>query len=301
MTGARGLIGRYIVEGLIAAGWKVRILSRQISEAAVDSPVSVILGDINDLSALRELLEGASAVFHCAAELHDESLMQTVNVKGTETLLSVARASAAQYFCHLSSAGVVGPVSFSEVDEETPCHPNNLYEKTKFEAEQMVVHADLHMNVCILRPTNVFDAQNPGILMLPMHHSFMDRLSLLLKGNEGTHLVHAKDVASAALYFVDKTLQGPQLFLVSCDDDQKNSVAGMYKLIRSMCCGDEKFRTFSFPNNIPYLLRRFFRGKSLHGRVRFSEKKLRSTGFVFPLGFQEGLVDVCRARKRMKA
>lgn len=300
VTGARGLIGRYIVERLVAAGWQVRILSRQTRGVEADLRTSLVSADINNTSALHELLDGVSSVFHCAAELHDESQMHTVNVKGTESLLRALKTSSVQYFCHLSSSGVVGAASFHEVDEDTPCYPNNLYEKTKYEAEQIVVHAGLNMDVCILRPTNVFDIHKLGILALPLRHSFKDKLSLLLKGHERAHLIHAKDVAAAALFFIDKALLRPQVFFVSCDSDARNTVAGVYELLRSMCCDNMGCMTFSLPNSVPYMLRKLIRGNSLHGRVCFSNEKLQKTGFVFPLGFYDGLMDVCRAHRSLK-
>ncbi len=294
VTGATGLVGGWIVHQLLEQGWHVRVLTRQESVSLQD--VEVLTGDLKNISLLKEFVEAADAVFHCAAELRDETLMHSTNTAGTNNLLTAMEGQGIAYFCYLSSAGVVGPVTFPEVNEETPCYPSNTYEKTKYEAEQMVFSADLGVNVCVLRPTNVFDARNPGILSLLLRQSLMDKLKLILKGNEGAHLVHARDVASAALYFLYRPLVQPQLFFVSCDSDERNTLAGVYKLLSSICGKKRSTSVFALPNNFPYLIRMLIRGKSLHGCVRFSEEKLRSTGFVFPLGFEEGLIDVCRMR-----
>jgi len=297
VTGARGLIGGYLVEELLAKGWKVRILSRKERSIIEDSLVSIEIGDINDEVALKALLNGADALFHCAAELTDESKMYDVNVEGTATLLKVMKQSSVRYFCHLSSAGVVGPTSCAVIDEDATCYPSSTYEQTKYEAEKLVLQENLRMKVCILRPANVFDGKKPGLAGLALRKSFKNKLSILLKGREGAHLVHAKDVAAAAIFFMEKDLEKPEIFFVSYDDDTRNTVAGIYQLCCAFNHENNGSRVLSLPSNIPYIMRIIFRGKSLHGRARFSEDKLKSFGFVFPLGLEDALRDVCKIDK----
>jgi len=299
VTGARGLIGKYIVECLLDMGWGVRTLSRTASSLQAHDNLSFIQGDLGERNALDALLDGVEGVFHCAAELNDESLMFDVNVKGTQVLLELMKkVPTIQYFCYLSSAGVVGPTSDLIVDEETTCEPNSIYEQSKYEAEQLVLNAKLEMNVCVLRPANVFDVIRPGILSYALKNShnscsFKDKVSVFIKGHEGTHLVHAKDVASAALYFMNKPLEKPEVFFVSYDDDDRNTVLGVYNLCVLMQEKEKLQLPFALPNVVPYLMRKRKLGKSLHGRVRFSEKKLRGFGFVYPLGLEKAVLDVC--------
>lgn len=294
VTGARGLIGRYIVINLLASGWHVRVLTRQPEGMKEYSGVEVVVADINDKEAIKGFLKGVSSVFHCAAELHDESRMHDVNVLGTSCLLDVLSTLATvKYFCYLSSAGVVGPTSIAKVDEATECYPNNVYERTKYEAEKMVLQAGLKMNVCVLRPANVFDSNNLGISGLASRSSAKRILSLFIKGNEGAHLVHAKDVASTAMFFIDKKLLEPEIFFVSYDDDKRNTLQGVYKLCSTIQGKSYNNFCLSLPNYIPFIIRKLFKGKSLHGRVRFSEEKLQSSGFVFPLGLKGALMDIC--------
>jgi len=143
ITGARGLIGRYIVDALLEDGWKVRVLSRNPCGLGGHQNLDVTVADINDEKVIGVFLRGASAVFHCAAELSDETKMYDINVKGTATLLKVMGQSSVKYFCHLSSAGVVGPTLSPFVDEADCCSPSNMYEKTKYEAENLVLQANL--------------------------------------------------------------------------------------------------------------------------------------------------------------
>jgi nucleoside-diphosphate-sugar epimerase len=293
VTGAKGLIGNYIVLNLLKLGWDVSILTRNEENMVQHPQVKIVVGDINDKKIMRDFLAGVTAVFHCAAELHDNSKMYDVNVSGTKTLLCMLKNSShVDYFCHLSSAGVLGPTSKLLIDESSACAPNNIYEKTKFEAEQLILAADLPMSVCILRPGNVFDANKPGLIKLAFRGSLRNRLYLFFSGNEGAHLVHAKDVASAAIFFQKKQLENPEIFFVTYDDDDRNTVAGVYAYTRSLLTGIESDVVLALPKIIPHLVRKIRFGRSLHGRSRFSEKKLHSFGFTFPLGFEPALKEV---------
>ncbi|PCH54311.1 MAG: hypothetical protein COC22_00465 [Flavobacteriaceae bacterium] len=302
VTGARGLIGRHIAKYLLEEGWHVRTLSRSKNGVILHPNLQSFVGDIKNNETLEELIDGVDAIFHCAAELHDEVKMFDVNVNGTATLLKVVKQTPTiKYFCHLSSAGVIGPTTRLRVDEDSLCAPNNMYEKTKHEAEKLVFNAGLDMSVCVLRPANVFDMNKPGLLSYALNDSVMNKLSVFLKGNEGAHLVHAKDVAAAAIFFIDKKLVKPEAFFLSYDSDERNTVLGVYKL----CCAQRaegKVNTlWSLPSFIPYMIRRVRKGVSLHGHTRFSGKKLADAGFVFPMGLEASIVDVCRIDKANKS
>ncbi len=294
VTGASGMIGELIVKKLVDAGWNVRVLSRSLGENYSPN-VTVIQSDINDDDGLRHLLEGVHAIFHCAAELNDEKKMHSTNVEGTRKLLKLASSTKASYFCHLSSAGVIGPTLTPYVTEDTICHPNNVYEKTKYEAEVLVKNASLNMNVCILRPTNVISSSKIGILSLPIFNGWRDKLKVYLKGQESAHIVYAKDVANAALFFLENRDTEVNIFLISIDDDVNNTVAGVYNVYQSISNKKDQI-IFTMPNYVPYLLRKIYRGDSLHGRVRFSSNKLKNKGFVFEYGVKSSLNEIYRLR-----
>ena len=133
--------------------------------------------------------------------------MYSTNVEGTRKLIKLIANTKASYFCHLSSAGVIGPTSIPYVTEATNCNPRNLYERTKYEAEKLVSNTNLGMNICILRPTNVVSYTTPGILSSCVHNSWRHKINIYIKGRENAHIVHAKDVASAALFLINNILR----------------------------------------------------------------------------------------------
>lgn len=285
VTGGSGMIGRKIVQKLLQEGYEVRILTR--NESLQIDNVQTYVGNIEDEKALRLFLENVSYLFHCAAELHDESKMWDVNVLATEKILDLVPTANIRYFCYLSSAGVIGLTENRLVDENNKCSPQNSYEKTKWAAEELVAKGIDHCSTVILRPTDVVDEQRPGALALPIRGRLRDRLNVFIKGNECAHIVHAEDVADAALYFINSRFEKPERFFVSCDHEPFNTFGelwSLHKAIRQDQPIAEIRPKISLPIVVPYVLRRLWRGPGNYGNVRYSSEKLLSHGFHYRLG-----------------
>lgn len=285
VTGASGMIGRRISQRLIIDGCKVRALSR--NKHFDDPDVELFCGGLEDEKILESFLYNASFLFYCAAELYDESKMWDVNVLGTERLLRIVEKSDIRYFCYVSSAGVVGQTHIKWVDEKAQCNPQNAYEQSKWAAEQLVMQGVDGCQIIVLRPTNVIDEKRPGALSLPMSDSWLSRFKVFLKGGECAHIVHADDVADAALFFVSRSFDRPQCFFVSCDHEPLNTFAGLWALYKTIQ-NDRPLKNVRpvahLPLIISHILRTLCRGQSNRGDVRYSSEKLLSEGFHFSLG-----------------
>jgi len=232
VTGATGIIGNKIVQKLLNNGLMVRVLSRK--KEYFDNRVKHFKGGLENKDTLSKFVLNADLLFHCAAELYDPKKMEDVNVKGTEHLLNAAINTQIKYLCYISSAGVVGLTNDKIVDEDTPCNPITTYEKTKWEAEKIVSKGFDGCRTIILRPTNVIDETRPGALSLPMNGSLRSWLKVVIKGGECAHIIHAEDVASAAMYFVSNYFNTPRCFFVSCDNEPLNTFAGLWSLYNAI-------------------------------------------------------------------
>lgn len=296
VTGASGLICRRIVPRLLGLGYEVRVLSRRQDFKILGA--ESYYGGLEDEAVLENFLQNAHIMFHCAAELTDQSRMWDVNVAGTERLLRLAAAAGIEYLCHLSSADVVGITDRVWVDETCPCHPQNEYEWSKWEAERIAAHSRIP-RIVILRPTMAIDATRPGVLDLALRGSMTDRLKLFIKGGECAHQVHAEDVAAAALFFLDRPVISPQCYFVSLDHDPLNTVGGYWRL----CQAYRRQRpvkqvkpALHLPLLVPHLLRRIWRGRGNRGDVHFSSQRLMDAGFAFPLGVQGAVWQIMSER-----
>lgn len=287
VTGATGMIGCRVVSKLLERGHKVRVLTRR---PYIGREVQVFKGDLADESGLDRFISGADIVFHCAAELNDESKMWEVNVNGTDRIAKYVRRHKIKYFCYLSSAGVVGRTSQKIVDEYTRCNPKNSYEKSKHEAEIIAGKQISGCNIIILRPTNVVDQEHLGDINLPESNSLISLIKAFVKGGECAHLVHADDVAEAALFFLNRpSSASPRVFFVSIDDDPLNTVANVWSLYRGMKLAQYK-NSIAFPHLpiiIPWFLRKLVGRAGNFGDVKYSSSLLISEGFRFSFGVQD--------------
>src|SRR5262245_53018946 len=96
VTGATGFIGTHLVRHLADAGWRVRILARRIpgGHDFPVPPVDTVIGDLQDPSALRQLVSGADVVIHLAGLVKAPSAeaFHATNVRGTaETVETEAK------------------------------------------------------------------------------------------------------------------------------------------------------------------------------------------------------------------
>jgi nucleoside-diphosphate-sugar epimerase len=290
VTGGTGTVGQKILNKLIQLGYEVRVLTRNYCYR--NTALRVYYGDIENLDVTKPFLKDVDVLFHCAAELKNEKIMWQKNVYSCKQILEIISSMDTSYFCYFSSAGVVGITDKKIVDEETNCNPQSLYEKSKREAEQLILNCKTKCNTAILRPTNIIDDQNPGILLLPIRGKLQDRLHLLLKGNERAHIIHAEDVADAAIHLMNFRFTKPEVFFVSCDHEKLNTVSGLWSLYRGIKKGTAISRihpTPCFPIIIPFILRRLMRGPCNWGDVCYSSNKLISTGFRYNLGIENSL------------
>jgi nucleoside-diphosphate-sugar epimerase len=298
VTGASGIIGNKICKRLISAGYRVRVLSRQ--KHFNISGAESFIGDILKEADLEVFMQNADMVFHCAAELKDKSKMWTVNVDGTQLILKNVEKLGIRYFCYLSSIGVVGATCSKLVDETNPCNPQNIYEKSKWAAEQLVARGIKGCKVVILRPTDVVDERWPGIVALPKRSSFIDFCKVFVKGGECAHIIHSEDVARAAVHFISyHFVESPQCYIVSCDNEPLNTVSGVWVLYKACFMKKPNYNLRPVPHLplfVPYFLRRIARGKGNMGDVRYSAEKLLKTGFTFKLGVEGAIRRIASAQ-----
>gem|GEM_PF-548509 len=291
VTGASGIVGRRIVDLLLEQGYSVRVLSRQT--AFPDSRVELFCGDIGERALLESFVAGANLMFHCAAEIRDESKMWDVNVTGTRNLVAAVEKSPVHYFCFISSAGVVGKSKLHRIDEDIHCQPQTLYERTKLEAEKTIKS---RLNGCrsvILRPANVTDKERLGLIQPLLIHPILSQLYVFIKGSESAHLIHAVDVAEVAVYFISQAPAGEtELFFISRDDEPLNTFAGIWWTL-SVITGQnsilQKLSGLHLPPILLKIIRILFLRSDVQPDMRISNQKLLTAGFRFSTTFEETL------------
>ena len=144
VTGAAGLLGRAVVERLLAVGRPVRALDR-ISSEPLEFPVELV--DLRDRPTVEAVLKnGVAGIIHCGAisgpmvAPGEPALVAEINIGGTLTLLEGARRFGCGRFVYCSSISAYGatPEGRDPVDESAPLAARDIYGASKAAAELMV-------------------------------------------------------------------------------------------------------------------------------------------------------------------
>ncbi len=119
VTGGGGFIGSHLVDALVAAQARVRVLDdfstgRPENLEHLRGRIEIVEGDIRDAGTCRAACEGVSLVFHQAAlgsvprSLRDPGASVAVNVAGTANVFAAARDAGAARVVYASSSSVYG-------------------------------------------------------------------------------------------------------------------------------------------------------------------------------------------------
>ena len=169
VTGGAGFIGSHLVEALVAAGHRVRVLDdfstgRRENLRGLSDAVETVEGDVRDAAVCREACEGVDYVLHQAARvsvaesMEDPVTTHEVNALGTLKLLLAARQAGCRRFVYAGSASAYGDTQHLPLREDTAPSPRSPYAVAKYVGELYGgLYQDSHDLPCVvLRYFNVF-------------------------------------------------------------------------------------------------------------------------------------------------
>lgn len=146
VTGAAGLLGRFVVDELLAHGHEVRGLDRREGGAAFAWHVA----DVTDAAAVADAVAGMEAVLHIAAVPNiwsgDGPTIMQVNTLGTYTVLDAAEAAGIRRAVFCSSDSVAGytvregrmlPPLYAPLDLDHPLRATDPYAISKILGEDL--------------------------------------------------------------------------------------------------------------------------------------------------------------------
>jgi NAD(P)-dependent dehydrogenase (short-subunit alcohol dehydrogenase family) len=177
VTGGTGLIGRSLIERLLARGSSIYVLVRpesaekferlRTSWGAGAGRVVAVPGDLLDDGLVASGPEPIEHFFHLAALQDyaslDETALHQTNVEGTRRALALARSLGAETFHHLSTWGVSGAYDgvFREEMFDEGIESTLPYFRSKREAEA-VVRSECRLEFRIYRPGIVVGRSDTG-------------------------------------------------------------------------------------------------------------------------------------------
>lgn len=255
VTGGTGFIGQYSVRELARLPERpiIYVLSRRIDAQDIfrDQPnVCCVHGDLSTPETWKKYIQDADQVYHLAALKNKKDTVQSldqfndVNVKATESLLNLCAEHHVSVFVYVSSTGVYGRNKIVQSDESSACAPNNAYEQTKWEAENLVrdFTPSSPFRKLILRPSNVFGEAHPQRHLLTLIKSVKAGHAALIHGKVAwTNYVYVRDVAHIAVELGQNT-RAEGIFVIN----QTLLLTGFLKIIKLYVDASGPFKYYPY-------------------------------------------------------
>jgi len=203
ITGGTGFIGSRLAITCLERGNLVTVLGQINTPAESENKklleekgAQVVLASVTERERIAELLKDIDLVYHLAATQHEMNVPDQkfwdVNVFGTKNLLEASVRAGIRKFVYGSTIGVYGSLE-GEIDELSPCKPDNIYGLTKLEAEQTVLSYKERIPVTAIRISEVY---GPGDRRLLKLFKAIQKRVFFMIGNGGNihHPIYIKDL-----------------------------------------------------------------------------------------------------------
>lgn len=230
ITGATGFIGSHLLFSLSLCKFNITLALRRFSLSSNSQDYYFVnVGEINENTNWQDSLNNIDIVIHLAARAHQlkdqandpEAEFQKINHHGTANLVQQAIKAGVKHFIFMSSIGAVTTLSKGIISEQTPCHPDTSYGRSKLDAEKALTQLchGTAMSWTILRPTLVYGPNNPGNmerLLALVNKNFPLPLGSV---NNARSLLYVGNLVDAIITCLDHPNAKNQTFIVSDGQD----------------------------------------------------------------------------------
>lgn len=207
VTGGTGFLGRHMVDALLDQGHTVLLLSRSKNTNIFknNKNLNIWKGNFTIPDNIEGITKNIDIIYHFAAQLGEwgvpNDVFYSVNVNGTKNLLDACVKNHKPRFIFVSTPGVQGK-GIKKAKEYLPYNPPYIYERTKCDAEKLVLnyHNSYGLPIEIIRPDFVY---GPGDYRRISLYRAIQRRRFLLIGN-GKSILHPT--------YIDDVIQGLMLF-----------------------------------------------------------------------------------------
>jgi UDP-glucose 4-epimerase len=248
VTGGAGLIGSHIVDRLVEGGFQEILVLDDLTRGRIENlegassagKVTVVQGDIRDISTVRNAMEGIDVVFHEAAIritqcAEDPRLAHEVLATGTFNVLEAAVAENVKKVVYASSASIYGLAEEFPTSEHHHGYGNRtIYGAIKLYGEGMLrSFYDMYgLNYVALRYFNVYGPRMDAFgVYTEVMIRWMERLSkgqpclILGDGTQTMDFVYVDDVARANMAATSSTITDDVINVASGTETSLNELA----------------------------------------------------------------------------
>lgn len=228
VTGGTGFLGSYIIKQLIENGYSVRAIRRSSKtphwiSSAIFEKVEWLEGDVLDVVALEDAMDGVDTVIHSAAVVSlskkYRAEMYKINVEGTANVVNVALEKNIKRFIHISSVAALGrTVDGGHVNEEKKWEEskvNTHYAISKFKAELQAWRGlNEGLEGVILNPSTILGYGDWNSSSCAIFKNIYNGFDWYMQGING--FVDVEDVAKATILLMESNIT-EQRYIINAD------------------------------------------------------------------------------------
>lgn len=210
ITGAAGLVGNVLTRRLAHEGHEIRAIVTPTDNLSSieDLDIEILVGDVRDLTFLKEAFTGATYVYHLAGIVSitsgEQDLIYDVNIGGTQNVIDACIYSNVNRLIYMSSVhALVEQPQGSLINELTPIDPEKVigdYAKSKATATLAVLASvKKGLDAVIVYPSGIlgpdnYSVSNMGQLLIDYSKG---RIPILIDGTYD--FVDVRDVVTGTI------------------------------------------------------------------------------------------------------
>ena len=288
VTGSSGFVGQTLIAEL--KNQKYEVIKFDISKGQ---------NILNQQHLDKTFSKKIDVIIHLAAILENKNpKLWEINVEGTKKLIKTATKNNVKKFIFLSSTGVYG-FTKQLVDENTPKNPENLYEKSKVKAEEIVLNHQEEIEVIVLRSAMIF---GPSPYWAKMIRVLKRGLPLPTKGKNSFQIIYVKELVNSLIFLIKKGYSG-ETYLIA--GKERPTLKGFCKEIKKVLGMKQKI--YTIPPTLAIILGKILKIKLLNRENirhlskerKYDTKKIEGIGFKHKYKLEEAIVETIEDIKQM--
>ncbi len=141
ITGASGFFGSALLKRLLDDKYHLTVLLRKKNTYRI-SGIRVVKGDLRNKNDVLLAVKGQDLIFNAGAVLPHHNLPEKeywlTNFEGVKNITEASMKFNVEQLIHISTAGIYGSTGLRIVNEKSPVSLQDVYAKSKFEAEKHI-------------------------------------------------------------------------------------------------------------------------------------------------------------------
>lgn len=187
VTGCNGFLGRYLCKRLLECNHDVVGIDIAPESAVVKEYISADISLVNFCDLVVGRMGHCDAIAHFASclDYNDRNTkLSTVNVMGTQNILTLLQQLSVRNVIYASSSNILGIPKMLPITEEHPIAPMTVYHTTKYAGELMLnIASSFGVNVINLRiPAPIGVGMNPQKILPVFINNCLESKNILLSG-----------------------------------------------------------------------------------------------------------------------